>query len=78
MIKQLDYKKSLKALQNKSNYLVYWSPFNGAIKNADGKTIGRLSVRITDKLLNSELLIHTGNGTGLLDHEKYYKLTDIV
>lgn len=73
---KLYYKKALKILENKSRYFVYWFPFNGEIRSMDGKTFGRISTRIADKLLNSGLLIHIGNGTGLLNHEKYYKLKD--
>lgn len=74
MNKKLDYKKALKMLQDKSRYFVYWSPFEGEIRGLDGETFGRISVRIADKLLNSGLLNHIGNGTGLLSHERYYNL----
>lgn len=74
MIKKLDYNTALKTLQNKSNIFVYWSSFNGEIRNINGEIKGSISTRIADKLLNSELLIHIGNGTDLLSHEKYYKL----
>jgi len=76
MNQKLDYKKALKTLQDKSKYFVYWSQFNGEIRGNDGEVFGSISTRIADKLLNSELLIHIGNGTGLLNHEKYYKLKD--
>ena len=76
MNQKLDYKKALKILQDKSKYFVYWSPFNGEIRGNEGETFGSISTIIADKLLNSELLIHIGNGTGLLNHEKYYKLKD--
>lgn len=77
MNKKLDYKKALKILQDKSKYFVYWSSFKGEIRGNDGETFGTISTRIADKLLNSELLIHISNGSGLLNHEKYYKLKDV-
>ena len=77
MKNKLDYKKALKILQDKSKYFVYWSPFNGEIRNMDGKTFGSVSTRVADKLLNSGLLIHINNGIGPIDNEKYYKLKDV-
>ena len=77
MNKKLDYRNALMILKDNSKYFVYWSPFNGEIRNMDGEVFGSTSTRIADKLLNSELLIHIGNGTGLLNHEKYYKLKDV-
>lgn len=74
LIKRLNYQQTLKSLEKNDCILVYWSPFNGEIRRSDYKTIGTVSTRIMDKILNSDLVTHVGNGEGLLNHEKYYKL----
>lgn len=71
---KLYFKTALKALENKNNFLVHWFPWNGIIRNKDGEEIGMLSTQVIDKLLASEKLEFTGYGSGLLDHEKYFKL----
>jgi hypothetical protein len=74
MSNRLNYKQSLINLKPKENILIYFHPFNGEIRNKDGETIGTLSTRVCDKLINSELLKFISNGNGLLSHEKHYKL----
>lgn len=71
---KLNFKSVLKEMKNQDNFIVYWSPFNGQIRNKDGDDIGSITTRIMDKLLASDLLIESGKGTGLLDHETYYRL----
>lgn len=77
MSKKLDFKKSLKALENQNNFLVHWFPFNGEIRNTNGEVIGSVSTRIADKLIDSDLLTRIGRGNGLLNHETYYKPKEV-
>lgn len=74
MENKLYFNSALKVLDNKRNVLVWWFPFNGEIREIDGEVVGTLSTRIVDKLIESQKLEFIGCGSGLLDHERYYKL----
>ena len=74
MRNRLYFTTALKELKNKNHYLVHWNPFNGEIRNEDSDSIGGISSRVMDNLLNSGKLEYMGKGTGLLSHETYYKL----
>jgi len=71
---KLYFNSAIKSLENKNNFLVWWFPFNGIIRNSDGEEVGTLSTQIIDKLIESEKLEFISYGSGLLDHERYYKL----
>lgn len=71
---KLYFNSALHHLSDSNNFLVWWFPFNGIIRNKDGEEIGTLSTQIIDKLMESEKLRFVGRGSGLLDHEKYYRL----
>lgn len=71
---KMNYNTILKEMKNKDNFIVYWSPFNGEIRNKDGDTIGSISTRMMDKLLGNDMLVSSGKGTGVLDHETYYRI----
>lgn len=76
MPNKLYFNSALKALENKENFLVWWFPFNGIIRNNDGEEVGTLSTQIIDKLIESEKLEFNSYGKGLLDHERYYTLIE--
>jgi len=71
---KLYFNTALKALEDKNNFLVWWFPWNGMIRNKDGEEVGEISTKIMEKLIDSEKLTFIGRGSDLLDHEKYYKL----
>lgn len=71
---KLYFNTALKALENKSNFLVWWFPWNGEVRNNDGEEVGVISTKVMDRLINDERIVFIRNGTDLLDHEKYYKL----
>lgn len=71
---KLYFSTALRELENKNNFLVWWLPWNGIIRNHYGEEIGTLSTQIVEKLIESEKLEFRSNGSGLLDHERYYKL----
>lgn len=71
---KLYVKTALKALENKNNFLVWWFPWNGIVRNKDGEEIGTLSSKVIDNLMQTEKLEFHSYGSGLLDHEKYYVL----
>lgn len=71
---KLYVKTALKELENKNNFLVWWFPWNGIVRNKDGEEIGTLSSKVIDNLMQTEKLEFNSYGNGLLDHEKYYVL----
>ena len=71
---KLYVKTALKVLENKNNFLVWWFPWNGIIRNKDGEEVGTLSSKVIDNLMQTEKLEFNSYGSGLLDHEKYYVL----
>ena len=75
---KLYFNSSLKVLQNKDNFLVWWFPWNGIIRNKDGEEIGTLTNQIIDKLFENDKLKFIGNGSGLLDHERYYIVNQAI
>ncbi len=72
-VNKLYFDSAIKYLENTKTVLVRFSYYNGVVRNDDDE-IGEISSRIMDKLINSGRFRFIGNGTGLLNHEKYYKL----
>lgn len=73
-IKQLFFTSTLKELGNKNNFLVHLDGYNAIVRNNDGEEIGELSESIANKIIKSGKVKFTGKGSGILNHEKYYKL----
>jgi hypothetical protein len=71
---KLYFNSAIKALENQKNRLVWFFPWNGIVRNDDGEEIGEISSKVMDRIINSHKCRFIGTGTGLLNHEKYYKL----
>ena len=71
---KLYFKTALKLLENPKTRLVQYEYWNADIRDYDGDELGVISQKVTDKLINSGKLEFIGNGTGLLNHERYFKL----
>lgn len=71
---KLYFNTALKALENENNFLVWFFPWNGIIRNNDGEEIGVISTKVMERLIDSDKIVSIGRGSDLLDHEKYYKL----
>lgn len=75
---KLYFNSAMKELKNKNNFLVWFFPWNGIVRNYDGEEIGEISSKIMQKLIDSNRFKHTCNGKGLLDHERYYILNPSI
>lgn len=71
---KIHFDKALSILKDPSNILVRFEYWNGIIRTKDGEEKGELSTKIMDKLIDSKKVDFVCNGTGLLNHEKYYKI----
>jgi len=75
---KLYFTTSLKALENPDNFLVWFFPWNGMIRNNDGEEIGDISTKVMERLIADDRIQPIGRGYDLLYHEKYFKLKQNV
>lgn len=68
------FNEATKLLKDQNNILVRYEYWNGIIRGRDGEEKGELSTKMVDKLIDKNKLEYIGNGSGLLNHEKYYKM----
>ncbi|WP_294288526.1 hypothetical protein [uncultured Chryseobacterium sp.] len=71
---KLYFNTALKALENPANFLVWFFPWNGMVRNEDGDEIGVISQKVMERLIDHDRIIDVGKGSDLLAHEKYFKL----
>jgi hypothetical protein len=71
------FNEAMKLLKDQNNVLVRFECWNGIIRSKDGEEKGELSQKMVDKLIDNNRLEFIGNGYGLLNHEKYYRMIQL-
>tara|TARA_R110000796_G_scaffold162503_1_gene279244 strand:- start:662 stop:889 length:228 start_codon:yes stop_codon:yes gene_type:complete len=68
------FNEATKLLKDQNNVLVRFEYWNGIIRSKHGEEKGELSTKMVDKLIDKNKLEFICDGSGLLNHEKYYKI----
>ena len=74
-MRKIYFDKALQILKRTDVHLIVFRDSDcGTLRDTDGDEYGDLSRNMVGKLIEEKKVYFIANGSGLLDHERYYKL----